>query len=85
VTGFRKVKPGDEFVNLTSAAVYMLEPAIADYVPEGTACDFIKNIFPGPAKEGRVFGYCTEDYMHDMGTFERYERVKRDFAEGRIK
>ncbi|MBL7147270.1 MAG: nucleotidyltransferase family protein [Nanoarchaeota archaeon] len=67
--------------NLTNAALYILEPEIINYIPEGKS-DFIKDVFPSLLKNNlKVMGYNTEEFIKDMGTLERYEIVKKYFKD----
>jgi NDP-sugar pyrophosphorylase family protein len=70
-------KPGTrEFGIITSAACYILEPVVYKYLPEGKS-DFVKDVFPKMIEAGEpVYGYNTDEYLKDMGTVERYMKVK---------
>ncbi|MGC3989247.1 MAG: HAD-IIIA family hydrolase [Chthoniobacteraceae bacterium] len=73
--------------NCVNAAFYILEKAaLAGYpVPEGKL-DFGKELFPRMVAEGRrIFGYESREYIKDMGTPERLEKVRRDFASGKVR
>ncbi len=66
---------------LTNAGVYVLDPALLDCVPAGRKLDFGKDVFPGLVKAGKpLYGYITSDYMKDIGTLERYQKVKEEFS-----
>jgi len=72
--------------NCVNAAFYILEKtALSAYpVPEGKL-DFGKELFPRMVTEGcRIFGYESREYIKDMGTPERLEKVRRDFASGKV-
>jgi histidinol-phosphate phosphatase family protein len=86
ITGFvpRDRKPR-WYTNCVSAAVYILSPAIFRYIPEGKSSDFVKDVFPAMLAAGEpLYGYRTSEYIKDMGTAERFEKVSRDLASGRI-
>lgn len=70
-------KPGsDKYGIMGNAACYIVEPVVLDFVPEGKS-DFIKDVFPKMLKAGlSLYGYETDDYLKDMGTPERYLKVK---------
>ncbi len=51
-------KPSEETLagNLINAGIYVLEPEIFDYIPEGKKCSIEREVFPELAKEGELFG-----------------------------
>lgn len=71
-------KPGtDKYGNLGNAACYILEPTVFNYVKEGKS-DFIKDVFPRMLEAGeKLVGYNTDDFLKDMGTFDRYKELKK--------
>lgn len=74
-------KPGSaKYGNLGNAAFYILEPKVLEYLPQEGTSDFIQDIFPQMIKDGEpLYGYLTDDYLEDMGTLERYEKIKRRY------
>jgi NDP-sugar pyrophosphorylase family protein len=80
VTGFPgRPSPGDDFVNLTSAALYVMNRNVVARIPTDRPTDFARDLFPALHAEGTEFyAYETDEYIHDMGTVDRYERVVRD-------
>ena len=72
--------------NLVSAAVYVLSPSVFNYIPEDVSTDFVKDIFPEMLKHHeKIYGYKTAEYIKDMGTADRFERVSQDFISGKIR
>lgn len=66
--------------NLSSAAIYLLEPEILKFLPKNKPADFLEDFFPILLKKGfRIFGYESSEYSKDIGTPARYEKVKTDF------
>lgn len=62
----------------SSAAIYLLEPAILQFLPEGPS-DFMENFFPNLLKKGTsIYGYLSNEYSKDIGTPERYSIAKLD-------
>jgi len=80
ITGFPgRPEPGEAFVNLASAALYVIEPPVLAHVPGDRPSDFARDIFPQRLAAGaRLYAYETDEYVHDLGTPERYERVCAD-------
>jgi mannose-1-phosphate guanylyltransferase/phosphomannomutase len=85
VTGFLgKPRPGQKFRNLTNAAVHVMKKSVLKHVG-GDNSDFSRDVFPKLIEAGLpIYGYVTSEYIKDMGTPERLERVRRDFESGRI-
>lgn len=85
VKRFWRPKPNEKFRNLTNAAVYVLNKSILKHVEEGKNLDFGKDIFPKLVeKKISIYGYVTSEYVKDMGTPERLEKVREDFEKGSI-
>jgi D,D-heptose 1,7-bisphosphate phosphatase len=71
--------------NLVNAALYILSPLMLRYIPAGVKCDFGKDIFPQALAAGaRLYGYVSAEYIKDMGTPDRYEKVCADVASGKV-
>lgn len=71
--------------NLNNAAVYIFSPKIMDYIPDNTASDFGKNIFPTLLQNNeKMFAYDSPEYVRDMGTKDRFPVVCSDLESGRV-
>lgn len=71
--------------NLVNAALYILSPRILPYIPQGSKSDFGKDVFPKLLAEGlQIFGYVSPEYIKDMGTPDRYEKVCNDVVTGKV-
>jgi D,D-heptose 1,7-bisphosphate phosphatase len=71
--------------NLVNAALYILSPVMLNYIKTGIKSDFGKNIFPLALQAGaNMFGYISAEYIKDMGTPDRYEKVCNDMATGKV-
>lgn len=67
---------------LFNSGIYVLEPKILDYIPEGKVWDFGHNVFPQVLEEGeKVYGYATEEFWYEVGTKDKYEEIHRILAE----
>lgn len=65
--------------NLSSAAIYILEPETLEYIPDKIPADFVEDMFPTLLDKGfRIYGYNSNEYSEDMGTPDRYKQVKND-------
>jgi D,D-heptose 1,7-bisphosphate phosphatase len=71
--------------NLVNAALYILSPSILSYIKAGEKSDFGKDIFPAILAAGvDMFGYVSAEYIKDMGTPDRYEKVCGDVVSGKV-
>lgn len=76
---------GLRYQNLVNAAVYILSPEIFKFINQGTQSDFGKDIFPLAIKEGgHLRAYNSPEYIKDLGTPDRLEKVEKDFKSGKI-
>ncbi len=82
---------GEALPNLANAGLYVLERAVLDHVPADRASDFARDIFPKRLDAGAALYACeTDEYVRDLGTPERYQRVvsdvrsRRDQRSGRL-
>jgi len=82
---FWRPDSGQKFRNLTNAAVYVMKKSVLKHINKGVKCDFGRDIFPKLVENGiPIYGYVTSEYLKDIGTHERLERVKKDYAAGKI-
>ena len=83
--------PGRWFQNLVNAGLYVLEKeallAQREALASGGPCiiDFGKDIFPAMVRGGAtLLGYNSPEFIKDIGTPARYDRVCAQFANGTI-
>ena len=80
-------KPHEEnkyYPNLVNAALYILDPKIFNYIPINQKSDFGKNIFPEAIRKGeKIIAYKTSEYIKDIGTTDRVEKVRADYSSGK--
>lgn len=78
-----KPKADKIFTDLANAGIYIIEPQIFEYIPEQEPCDFGKELFPWLLDKGvPIYGYPIEEYLIDIGTVDKYNRLKDDFTKG---
>jgi histidinol-phosphate phosphatase family protein len=73
------------FQNLVNAGLYVLEKqALAPFrSSRAVALDFGKDLFPALLKRGgKLFGYNSPEYIKDIGTPQRYDRICAEYASG---
>jgi D,D-heptose 1,7-bisphosphate phosphatase len=77
--------PGQSWHNLVNAGAYVLSPKIFPFLEKGIKADFGRDIFPRIFSRLPMFGYRTTEYLKDMGTPDRLEKVRKDLESGRIR
>jgi NDP-sugar pyrophosphorylase family protein len=66
------------FSDLANAGIYVLEPAVLDYIPTGQPHDFGHDVFPDMLAGGeQIKGFVIEDWLIDIGLPEKYEEADR--------
>ena len=78
--------PGEHFANLVNAALYAVRRDALRPFAGAARLDFTQDILAGLIRNGAdVRAFRSSDYVKDMGTPSRLERVERDWREGRIR
>jgi D,D-heptose 1,7-bisphosphate phosphatase len=81
-------KPHEEscdFQNLVSAALYVLNPNIFQFIQADEPQDFGRDVFPRLIASGeKLFAYKTSEYIKDSGTPQRLDEVGKDLQSGKI-
>jgi len=77
---------GRFFANLVNAALYVVRrDALHPWAAVRGPLDFTKDIMPGLlARGGRILAYRSSEYIKDMGTPARLQRVKADWQAGKL-
>ena len=76
---------GQVFSDTINTGIYVLEPGIFDYIPEGRSVDFSAEVFPAVLGDGRsIQGFVAEGYWEDVGTVEAYLRAHQDILDQRV-
>ena len=72
------------FQNLVNAGLYVIrKAALAPWAGSGAALDFGKDLFPALLKRGgRLLAYNSSEYIKDIGTPERYDRICAEYQTG---
>ncbi len=58
--------------NLINAGVYVLNPEVFAYIPEGRAVSIEREVFPKLAEEGKLSGQCISGLWIDIGKPQEY-------------
>lgn len=74
------------FSDRVNTGIYILEPQVLSWIPEGQMYDFSKDLFPRLLKEGqRLFGYPGSGYWCDVGNVGLYREAHRALLGGRAR
>ncbi|MBI4652146.1 mannose-1-phosphate guanylyltransferase, partial [Candidatus Desantisbacteria bacterium] len=80
-----KEKPGKFLSHFINAGVYILEPRILEYIPQGMYYDFGKDLFPIIIQSEKLYAYEITEPLIDIGTpeiYKNFERYKTNRLEG---
>ncbi len=76
---------GQVFSDTINTGIYVFEPEIFDFIPEGRSVDFSEDVFPALLAAGKpIFGFSTEGYWEDVGTLEAYVKAHHDVLDGKV-
>ncbi len=76
---------GEVFSDTINTGIYVLEPAIFDFIPEAEVVDFAGDVFPAVLRSGRtLLGQVVDGYWEDVGTLEAYRTAHDDILDGRV-
>src|SRR5262245_40099874 len=77
---------GQVFSDTINTGIYVLEPSVFDFIPEGEVVDFSGDVFPALLARGHTLhGHITDDYWEDVGNLDAYIRAHADVPDGRVK
>ena len=78
-----KPKPEEVTCDTINAGIYILEPRVLDYIPEGEPFMFEYGVFPQLLERGEPFyAYTWRGYWRDIGTPESYLQANIDVLAG---
>jgi NDP-sugar pyrophosphorylase family protein len=81
-----KPKPEEVTCNTINAGIYILEPRVLDYVPEGEPFMFEYGVFPQLLERNEsFFAYVWKGYWRDIGTASSYLQANMDVISNRVK
>ncbi|GBC78412.1 UTP--glucose-1-phosphate uridylyltransferase [bacterium HR08] len=87
VTRFvEKPRAGEVTSRLINAGIYVLEPRVLSYIPEGKTFSFEYDLFPLLLERGElVQAYVWEGYWRDIGTPRHYLQANLDVLAGKVR
>lgn len=71
-----------DYKNQVNAGVYVVSPKIIEQIQENRKTDLEKDIITKIIPENVVYSYPCTEYVKDIGTPERLEKVETDFRNG---
>ena len=81
-------KPGwsEAFSDTVNSGIFILEPDVLDYIPDGVEFDFSKDLFPLLLRDGKpLFGFVANGYWCDVGNIDSYIKAQVDALSGKVK
>lgn len=76
---------GEVISDTINTGIYVLEPEIFNYIPEGENFDFSQDLFPQMLKkQDALFGYTAKGYWRDIGNTDSYREAYHDIFKGRV-
>jgi mannose-1-phosphate guanylyltransferase/phosphomannomutase len=77
---------GEVFSDRVNTGIYILEPEVLSWMPEGRMYDFSKDLFPALlAKNMPVLGCVLNGYWCDIGNLQQYRQSHYDLLAGKVK
>jgi len=70
------------YANMVNAGLYILPGEICSEIPTGQPMDLEKEYLAPKIHEGKIYGYCSSEYIKDAGTPERIVEVAIDLKNG---
>src|SRR5919205_242757 len=76
---------GQVFSDTINTGIFVCDPAVFDYIPEGEVVDFSGDVFPQLLADGKpLYGHVAEGYWEDVGTLEAYLRAHHDVLDSKV-
>jgi len=76
---------GQVFSDTINTGIYVLEPDIFQYIPEGRPVDFSGDVFPAMLEAGvPMSGYVAEGYWEDVGNLDAYLKAHHDVLDQKV-
>jgi mannose-1-phosphate guanylyltransferase/phosphomannomutase len=73
------------FSDTINTGIFVLEPEIFDFIPDGRPVDFSSEVFPALLEAGKpLYGAVATGYWEDVGTLESYVSAHKDVMDGKV-
>jgi len=77
---------GQVFSDTINTGIYVIDPMVFDFIPDGTPYDFSSELFPALMEAGHdLYGYIADGYWCDVGSLESYVEAHRDVLDGKAR
>ncbi len=81
-----KPSTSEVFSDTVNTGIYILEPEVLDYLPDGEKTDFSEDLFPLLLEKGEpMYGYVAEGYWCDVGSLDSYRQAQYDGLQRKVK
>lgn len=85
VVAFAEKEQRDPSAGYINAGVYVFDRRLIETIPPGVVRSLEKEVFPSILSRGDGIGaYCIQSYFIDLGTPERLQQLRLDFAHGLV-
>ncbi len=76
---------GEVISDTINTGIYVLEPEVLKYIPEGENFDFSQDLFPLMlTKKDALYGVTARGYWRDIGNTDSYREAYHDIFKGRV-
>src|SRR4051812_40644471 len=76
---------GQVFSDTINTGIFVLEPDVFDFIPEGRPVDFSSEVFPALLEADKpLYGFTCEGYWEDVGTLDAYGKAHQDVLDGKV-
>ena len=76
---------GEVISDTINTGIYVLEPEIFNYIPEGENFDFSQDLFPLMLKnKDPLYGFAAKGYWRDIGNTDSYREAYHDIFKGKV-
>jgi mannose-1-phosphate guanylyltransferase/phosphomannomutase len=77
---------GEVFSDTINTGIYVLDPGVFEFIPEGEVVDFSSDVFPAVLARGlNVLGTVVDGYWEDVGTLESYRTAHEQILDGEVR
>jgi NDP-sugar pyrophosphorylase family protein len=85
VVAFVEKQHRDRSAGYINAGVYVFDRGLIETFPAGIVQSLETDVFPSIlSRSGRIGAYCVQSYFMDLGTPQRLQQLRVDFAQGLV-
>ena len=76
---------GEVFSDTINTGIYVLDPGVFEFIPEGEVVDFSGDVFPAVLERNLpLLGTVVDGYWEDVGTLESYRTAHENLLDGEV-